>query len=294
MLCIAGVLDTPYKLYLLIDYVPGGDLFQQLEENHFLKGKYTEDYVAKVMVQILDALAYMHSKNIAHRDLKPDNLLLNKHENCEDQAADTAPTVILCDFGFARHMDDRDCDGTVSPITPGGPLAKAQAAQRYDSGEETPGTGSRQGWRSGLTRGSLRHLNMTACGTPHYIAPEVILSKNARIAGTETQGVGSALLEPRAGYNCKCDIWSLGVIFHVLLVGFPPFNVTNGELDQLYHQILRKPVEDCLADEVSAFANESTTNDPHSTPAIQVAYKYSNGFLFLSCRPCHRCHRRCR
>ena len=256
MSCVAGVLDTPYKLYLLIDYVPGGDLFQQLEENHFLQGRYTEHYVAEVMVQILDALAYMHSKNIAHRDLKPDNLLLNKHESSEAQAAAAVPTVILCDFGFARHMDDRDSDGTVSPITPGGPLAKAQVAQRNDIGEETPGTCGRQGWRSGLTRGSLPHLNMTACGTPHYIAPEVILSKNARVGGTETHGVvGSALQEPRTGYDCKCDVWSLGVIFHVLLVGFPPFNVTAGDINQLYRQIVHKPIEDCLADEVSAFTN---------------------------------------
>ena len=45
-------------------------------------------------------------------------------------------------------------------------------------------------------------MDMTTCGTPNYIAPEVISSRG-----------GSAT------YTCQCDVWSLGVIFHVMLVG---------------------------------------------------------------------------
>ena len=60
--------------------------------------------------------------------------------------------------------------------------------------------------------------------------------------------VHAAPLAPGIGYDCKCDVWSLGVIFHILLVGFPPFDLDGDDVNQLYHQILYKPVNEvCLA-----------------------------------------------
>ena len=47
----------------------------------------------------------------------------------------------------------------------------------------------------------------TVCGTPNYIAPEILDSKN--------------------GHSYEVDIWSLGVIIYTLLIGKPPFEVTN-------------------------------------------------------------------
>lgn len=56
----------------------------------------------------------------------------------------------------------------------------------------------------------------TPCGTPGYIAPEVLRMK---------------------GYDCACDVWSLGVIMYILLCGFPPFYADNDA--QLYEKIKR-------------------------------------------------------
>ena len=99
------VFDTPYKLYMLQQFCDGGDLYQALVEAHKQARTYAEDDVRLLLQPVLDAIAYLHDKNIAHRDLKPENLLL-----CSEPAAGpSAPLqqhrVMICDFGFARRMD---------------------------------------------------------------------------------------------------------------------------------------------------------------------------------------------
>lgn len=62
--------------YLVMDYISGGDLYCKLEK----QGKFSEKAAAKVMMQVFSALAYMHSNNIVHRDLKLENVLIEEHE----------------------------------------------------------------------------------------------------------------------------------------------------------------------------------------------------------------------
>lgn len=62
-------------IYLVMDYCAGGELFDRLVDG----GTFNESLAARVMVQILQAVAYCHSKSVCHRDLKPENFLfLNK------------------------------------------------------------------------------------------------------------------------------------------------------------------------------------------------------------------------
>jgi serine/threonine-protein kinase HSL1, negative regulator of Swe1 kinase len=136
------VWETSTELYLILEYVEGGELFDYLCN----KGKLSTSEALGYFQQIICAVNYCHRFKIAHRDLKPENLLLDKDMN-----------IKVADFGMA-------------------------AWQAYN--------------QSGLLR--------TACGSPHYAAPEVIR--------------GDA-------YNGSLsDIWSCGVILYALLVGKLPFD----------------------------------------------------------------------
>lgn len=78
-------------IYLLMEYCPGGDL------SAFIKSRRTipEKYVRRFVQQIACALKHLHSRGIAHMDLKPQNILLTSVNN---------PSLKLADFGFAQYM----------------------------------------------------------------------------------------------------------------------------------------------------------------------------------------------
>ena len=136
------VWETSTELYLILEYVEGGELFDYICENGRLSASEALGYFQQIIV----AVDYCHHFNIAHRDLKPENLLLDGNKN-----------IKVADFGMAA-------------------------------------------WQKSSSNGMLR----TACGSPHYAAPEVI-------AGTPYNGSAS-------------DIWSCGIILFALLAGRLPFD----------------------------------------------------------------------
>jgi len=89
--------------------VRGGELFDKIGQ----LTTYNEERVAKLLHQIVSALAYLHSKNIVHRDIKPENLLF------EDE---NATVIKLCDFGVAEKIPERgyltEIIGTESYMAP--------------------------------------------------------------------------------------------------------------------------------------------------------------------------------
>lgn len=89
--------DHANHLYIIMEFVPCGDLQQYLG----LHGPLSEDLGKKMAAQVLDSLAYLHTKKITHRDIKPDNILL----------ADLSPdnfTIKLSDFGLSKVVKDND------------------------------------------------------------------------------------------------------------------------------------------------------------------------------------------
>ncbi|KAI5451312.1 serine/threonine-protein kinase gin4 [Naganishia albida] len=86
VLNLYDVWETSGELYLIMEYVPGGELFDYLVK----RGRLPETEALHYFQQIIHAVDYCHRFNICHRDLKPENLLLDKDKN-----------IKVADFGMA-------------------------------------------------------------------------------------------------------------------------------------------------------------------------------------------------
>ncbi|XP_050212666.1 CBL-interacting serine/threonine-protein kinase 14-like [Mercurialis annua] len=149
------VLATKTKIYFVMEFAKGGELFTKLA-----KGRFSENLSRRYFQQLITAVGYCHARGVFHRDLKPENLLLDDNWDLK-----------VTDFGLSAVQDQVRPDG-------------------------------------------LLH---TLCGTPAYVAPEILAKK---------------------GYDgAKVDIWSCGIILYVLIAGYLPFNDTN--LMGMYRKIYK-------------------------------------------------------
>eukprot|EP01122_Echinamoeba_exundans_P006078 TRINITY_DN163_c0_g2_i2.p1 TRINITY_DN163_c0_g2~~TRINITY_DN163_c0_g2_i2.p1 ORF type:complete len:418 (-),score=101.27 TRINITY_DN163_c0_g2_i2:62-1273(-) len=90
---IEEMFETNTKLYLVLELVTGGELFDRIVEEQYFE----EHRARRYFVQMLQAIKYLHDQNIAHRDLKPENILLKSKDD---------DTIKISDFGLARVMGD--------------------------------------------------------------------------------------------------------------------------------------------------------------------------------------------
>lgn len=88
--------ESKDKFYIVTQLATGGELFDRI----ISKGKFTEVDAVKIVVQMLDAVQYIHSKNVVHRDLKPENVLYL------DSSDDSR--LVIADFGIAKELKDGD------------------------------------------------------------------------------------------------------------------------------------------------------------------------------------------
>ncbi|CAE7208437.1 CPK1, partial [Symbiodinium sp. CCMP2456] len=87
------VYEDPKNLYLVMEHIQGGELFNYVVE----RGQLHEHEAARVMRQIASALEYCHEQGVVHRDIKPENILVVAEEGDEF-------TVKLIDFGFGSRI----------------------------------------------------------------------------------------------------------------------------------------------------------------------------------------------
>lgn len=156
LLTLKGSFQDTFSLYLVLEFVQGGELYHMLAKKGCIESHDARIYAAEVVC----ALSYLHSKSVVYRDLKPENVLI----------ASTGH-VKLADFGFAKQLKPKE-------------------------------------------------KTYTLCGTPEYLAPEIILN---------------------TGHDFRCDWWAVGVLIYEMLTGTAPFRADNPY--NLYKTILTHQVE---------------------------------------------------
>ena len=180
-----------YIFELEFEYTPYKDLFCTLKDKNLFPeirneyGNFSHQFIVEhVLKDIASALHYIHSNNIAHRDIKPHNILLFKTNDKEKPF-----TLKLTDFGFACDLDD------TSP------------------------------------------KNSRLCGTPYYMAPEVLLLLDNKRTDTFID-------------YTKLDIWSLGICLFQLYYDRFPFPSSIKNLNQLVHFYKRNDISCILELEI--------------------------------------------
>ena len=98
---VTDVFEENETAYYVMDYLPGGSLADRMKK----VGPFSEDRAEAFVRQIADALAYVHSKNMVHLDVKPANILLNAKGE-----------AVLIDFGISKHYDKTGEQTSSTPI----------------------------------------------------------------------------------------------------------------------------------------------------------------------------------
>ncbi|KAK1812082.1 Chk1 protein kinase [Friedmanniomyces endolithicus] len=166
-------------LWMCLELAEGGDLFDKIEADEGCGVDVAQLY----FVQLCEAVAWCHGRGVAHRDVKPENLLVGGSGDLK-----------VADFGLATQF-----------WVPGREVRK----------------------RCGMV-----------CGSPPYIAPE-ILGVGERNMKRKVEGGGGGGGEEKEGYDPEgADVWSVAVVLFVLLAGNTPWDVPEMGQFEYYDYVM--------------------------------------------------------
>ncbi|KAI0218927.1 Serine/threonine-protein kinase 33 [Lamellibrachia satsuma] len=192
------VLETPKKMYLIMEYCSGGELADVLKA----KKRFSEIEAKTIIERLASAIGYLHKKGMVHRDIKLENILMAQNPKDKNDKL----YIKVTDFGLS-----------------------VMKGVGHDS------------------------MMMDFCGTPMYMAPEIIDNKT---------------------YSEMCDIWAMGVITYMLLSGVPPFY--SRKEGKLYHMIKTVDVKSRLNvavpwSNISPEAKDCIIRMMHPNPAHRMS-----------------------
>ena len=144
-------LKNDKNIFFLMEYIKGKELFDVIRDIGFLNKDQTNFFVASMMV----AIQYLHERKIIYRDIKPENIIVEKNGY-----------IKLIDFGTAKEIEDR---------------------------------------------------TKTIIGTPHYMAPEIIMG---------------------GGYSFQVDFWSISICMFEFMCGEVPFGEKVEDPMEIYFEII--------------------------------------------------------
>ena len=144
-------LKNEKNVYFLLEYIKGKELFDVIRDIGYLTKEQTNFYIASMMI----AIQYLHERKIIYRDIKPENIIIEKNGYLK-----------LIDFGTAKEIEDR---------------------------------------------------TKTIIGTPHYMAPEIIMG---------------------GGYSFQVDFWSISICMYEFMCGEVPFGEKEEDPMEIYFAII--------------------------------------------------------
>ncbi|CAO2658124.1 Nn.00g073840.m01.CDS01 [Neocucurbitaria sp. VM-36] len=137
------MVETERHIGIILEYASGGELFDYILNHRYLK----DGPARKLFSQLISGVGYLHRKGIVHRDLKLENLLLDRNKN-----------IIITDFGFANTFSPTD---------------ELSEEIEYRLGDKDFIRSLGMDGTDGTRRGDLMQ---TSCGSPCYAAPELVVS----------------------------------------------------------------------------------------------------------------------
>ena len=171
-------------LYLGMEYLPGGDLMTLLMARDILPEEDAKFYAAEMVL----AIESVHEMNCIHRDLKPDNVLIDKDGH-----------IKLSDFGLSKKLDFYIKDSKALKNNKN--LRKKNQINGNENNKQLSYAEQFNEFKN-IKIKKRRECAYSTVGTPDYIAPEVFTQK---------------------GYGQEVDWWSLGIIMFEMMIGYPPF-----------------------------------------------------------------------